>query len=346
MKIFNQSVTQIGLDIGTTGVRMVELEFSKNETKLLCNASQTISTNVSESQTVEDHQELIATIKKLITDSGATSRSAVISLPLSKTTSTLLKTSKKSDEELKPLVKKQVEHFTSMPINQLAYDWITTDDSMPDNQIEILTVACPISLAQKYTGLASKAGLKVIAVEPGGISIARNLASVTKLGKVIVHLGAYSTDIVIVYKNTPRIMRSIPVGGETIVNELTNEATIELGQARQLIASFGLSPGKLEGQLQRIIKASIDKIIDEVKNTKLVFLNRYKDAVIEQIVVSGGSSQIPGLPSYIANQISLPVEIGNSWVGISYDVARQDKLLQESASYCVAAGLAQRSVRF
>lgn len=344
MKILNQITSQVGLDIGTSGVRIVELELSKKGTRLLHFAKTELDKNISEAQTVETRQELIKSIKKLVHDSTAMGKKAILNIPISMTSSFLIKTTKSSEDELVPIVRKRVEQSAEMPLSQLSYDWLITDSELPQNQIEVLIAVCAKARVQHYASIANESGLNTIAVEPEGLSLARNLAPVSKAGRIIVELGAMYTNIIFVYRSTPRIMRSITIGGETIISELVKNIAVEPDQARQFIFSFGLNASRLEGQVQRNIKSCIDKIIEEIKSVKAEFLANYKDAEIEQIVISGGSSQIPGLPSYLANETTLPVEIGNSWSGITYDVAWQDKLLQESSQFSVATGLAQRKV--
>ncbi len=96
--------------------------------------------------------------------------------------------------------------------------------------------------------------------------------------------------------------------------------------------------------MHRAIQNSVDSLVAEVSKSNKFFLSLYKDANIEKVIVSGGSSQLPELPNYIANTVGLPVEIGNSWANIEYDSAHRDQLLQVSNQFAVAAGLAVRGM--
>ena len=210
--------------------------------------------------------------------------------------------------------------------------------------MEVLLVGAPKSLAESYLNLIEMADLEPAAIEPDAFGLARALVAAATAAVVVLNIGANSTDLTIVYKGSPRLIRSIPIGGEILVKTVAQNLNLEHEQASQFLYKFGLAEGKLEGQVLKAIKNSIEILTNELDKSNKFFVSRYKNVKVEKIVITGGSSQLPELPSFLANCTGLPVEIGNSWSTISYVPGLQDQLLNVSNLFSVAAGLAIRGM--
>ena len=90
---------------------------------------------------------------------------------------------------------------------------------------------------------------------------------------------------------------------------------------------FGLSQEKLEGQVFQAISGTVDLLTTEVEKSIKFFQNRYTQAKVERIVVTGGASVIPEFPLYMANKFGINVEIGNAWRNVTFSQDRQNELL-------------------
>jgi type IV pilus assembly protein PilM len=342
MGLFKGDVSQIGLDIGTTAVRVVQLRPGGAKPQLVTYGAVPVDPKILQSDSPGDRQQLVAVIKKLLQDAKVTTHNVVVGLPSSKVFASLINLPKMNEQELDKSIQYQAEQYVPVPLDQVKYDWLITDDGGTGTQMEVLLVAAPNTLSESFYSLMEAVGLETVAIEPDGFGLARSLAAGAQNGVVILHFGANSTDLVTVYKGTPRLMRSIPIGGETLVKTVAQNLNLEHEQASQFVYKFGLSEGKLEGQVHRAIQSNVEGLVSEVTKSNKFFLSRYKDAKIDKVVISGGSSQLPELPNYIANEVGLPVEIGNSWNNVHFNPAQQDQLLSVSNQFSVATGLALR----
>jgi type IV pilus assembly protein PilM len=156
-------------------------------------------------------------------------------------------------------------------------------------------------------------------------------------------MGARTTDLIVVYGGAPRLIRSIAVGGETLIKSAMQNLNTDYKQAAQFVSKFGLAQDKLEGQVFKALKSSMESLIEEIKKSVKFFSSRYQQISIEKIVVSGGASRLPEFPLYVANNTGMPVEIGNAWTNANYSSTLHDTLLSISSQFSVATGLALRS---
>jgi type IV pilus assembly protein PilM len=164
------------------------------------------------------------------------------------------------------------------------------------------------------------------------------------IAAAVLDIGANSTDLVIMSSGTPRLIRSVAVGGQTLIKAAAHNLGVDEEQASQFLYKFGLTQSKLEGQIFKAIKSGIDMLTSELDKSNKFFTSRYKDVKIEKIILTGGSSMLPELPTYLANATGLPVEIGNAWSRIRFNVSMQEQLMSISNQFAVANGLALRGM--
>jgi len=155
-------------------------------------------------------------------------------------------------------------------------------------------------------------------------------------------MGQLSTELSIVEKRAPQLVRSVNIGGTTLVRAVAQALGLDDVQADQFTKKFGLTQTKLEGQVAKAMKPSLDALVTEINNSIKYFVTENPGSKIEKLVVTGTTVSLPELTTYLANATGLPVELGNPWINISYPAAQQDALMQDALTYAVAAGLALR----
>lgn len=344
MGLFKGDTSQVGLDIGTTGIRVVQAKPGRGNPVLETYGAIPMDTKVIQSDARADKEQVTEAIKRLLHDSKVSAESTVVGVPSNKTYSSLINVPKMSEGELAKSIGYQAEQHIPVSISEVKVDWIVTGESEDGKQLEVLIVASPNDLTESYLDILESADLDVTAIEPDAFGLTRSLVPNQNIAVVVLDVGANSTDLVIVYQGIPRLIRSIAVGGETLVRAAAQNLNLDHDQAMQFVYKFGLTQSKLEGQVLKSIKGSVDLLIDEVDKSNKFFSSRYHDVKIEKIVLSGGSSGLPELPTYIANAAGLPVEIGNSWSRLHFSANVQDQLMNISNQFSVAAGLATRGM--
>ena len=114
-------------------------------------------------------------------------------------------------------------------------------------------------------------------------------------------------------------------------------------QADQFMKKFGLQQDKIEGQVFKTLKPIVDHIVEEINKSITFHMDKNPQSKIEKIILTGGTSALPGLPEYLANSARLTIEIGNPWMNISYPAELQQNLAGISLNYSTALGLALRN---
>ena len=341
--LFTGTSDFFGLDIGTTGVRLVELRGNGNPKALVKYAYVPLEGNIAVSEAQADQQKLAKVIQDLVSQSKVTTRNAAVGIPSSRVFTTVAEVDRLASDELNKAIRYQADALIPTPIAESKIDWSVIGDSPKDKlKQEIILSSVPNNFVERQLDMLESIGLNVIAFEPDNLAMARSLASPEPAAQLLLDVGRRSSDMVIVSGGTPHLTRSIPTGVEAVVRSATQNLSIDEKQAEQFVFKFGLSKDKLEGQVFQAISGTVDLLSNELEKSIKFFQTRYPDTKIEKIIVTGGAAVIPEFPLFIANKFGVSVEIGNAWRNVSFSADRQNELLAISNQFAVAVGLAQR----
>lgn len=332
-----------GLDIGTTAVRAVQLRGSGNKS-LVRYGSIPVDTKTSQSDSAQDKKVLSDAIASLVKKANLTVSNVVVGVPSSKMFATVVDFPRMSHAELTKTIGYQAESHIPMSLSEVKLDWAVLGDSPVDkDKVEVLLATVPNAYAESRLDLLESIGLNVIALEPDAIALSRSLLPRGIQGAhMVLDIGSNSTDLVVILNDSPRLVRAIPTGGSTFIKSAVQNLNVDEQQAQQFVYKFGLNQDKLEGQVYKALESTVESLASEIQKSVKFFTARYKGVALEKIVMSGGASTLPGFPLYIANKLSLPVEIGNAWSNVSYPQSKHNDLITLSNHFAVAVGLGER----
>ncbi|HET7060442.1 MAG TPA: type IV pilus assembly protein PilM [Candidatus Saccharimonadales bacterium] len=343
--LFGAASDFFGLDIGSTAVRLVQLQGAGNAKSLLKYAYVPVDATVALSDSKADQQKLAQTISQLVGQAHVTTKNVAVGIPSSRVFTTVADVDRLPTNELAKAIPLQADALIPTPLSESTIDWSLLGDSPSDKtKQEILLTSVPNKFVEDRLDMLESIGLNVIAFEPDNLAMARALTLADSPGaQLILDVGHRATDLVIVMNGAPHLTRSIPTGVEALLKAASQTLNIDAKQAEQFVFKFGLSREKLEGQVFGAISGTVDLLSTEVEKSIKFFQTRYTGVKVERIIVTGGAAIIPEFPLYVANKFGVSVEIGNAWRGVTFSQDRQNELLAISNQFGVAVGLAERS---
>lgn len=345
MSILSGVSSFFGLDIGTTAIRLVELQGGGTTRTLSRYAYVPVDVKLSLSDSKADQPRLAQLINNLVKESGVTTRNVAVGLPSSRVFTTVADIDRLPANELGKAIMYQADSLIPTPPAESKIDWALLGDSPKDNnKVEILLSSVPNKFIEERLDMIESIGLNVVAFEPENLALPRALIPPgTAAPQLIVDIGQMGTDLVIAAADAPRLTRAIPTGLDAIIRSAQQNLNVDDKQAQQFVYKFGVSKEKLEGQVYQAIIGTIDLLASEIDKSIKFFMTRYPEAKIERLIVTGGASTIPEFPLYLANKFGLNVEIGNAWRNVAFSADRQNELLAISNQFSVAVGLAERA---
>ncbi len=349
MGLFSSSDSYLGVDIGSFGVKIVELKKERSQVKLFSYGfSENKEIESKDSKMKNDTSYLAYIINKVWQKAGMVSREAVASLPTFSVFSSIINLSNISKKDIKSAVYWEAKKVIPLPLEEMILDWreIEGGDGKSGGNIKIFLTGAPRVLVKKYIEIFQKARINLLSLETETFSLVRSLLGGDKSTMMIVEIGASTTDIAIVEKSIPVLSRSIDIGGLAITKSISNNLNIGTGRAEQFKYDFGISSlasGSESSVIPKTIADSISPIINEIKYALNLYQSK-NDKQIEKIVFSGGSSMLIDFTSYLSKIIDKKVIIGNPWFRISYPLDLGPTLNEIGPRMSVAIGLALREM--
>lgn len=344
MGLLDHKVDYVGVDIGANGIRLVQLKANAAKPELVTYGHVAMPAGMTMSDSPTDVTRTAQAIRQLVKDARVTAKAVVAGVGSSKVFASIITTPKLPDHDLAKSIQLQADQYIPMAVKDVKLDWYVIGPGKTDTEQEVLLVAAPNTVAQKYISIFDQAGLELLALEPNAIALARAVIPPNDLAVMTLDVGTLSSDITIVQANMPKLLRSINIGGNTFIKAVGQNLGLDDAQAEQFTQKFGLTQTKLEGQVQKAIKPSLDQLVGEIEKSVKFFLSQYPEIKLEKLVLTGGTTALPELPTYLSTATGLAVEIANSWVKVAYPANLQDQLMAASTQYGVAVGLAERDL--
>lgn len=344
MGILSNNVDYFGIDVGYTGIRLVQLKKGGNHPSLVTYGHVAVETGLTTSDSPADITKVASIIKQLVKDARVTTKRVVAGLPSSKVYASVITTPVLSHQDLGKAINLQADQYIPMSIKEVKLDWLVLGPGKTPNEQEVLVVAAPNAATQKFVSIFEQAGLELLALEPNAVALARAVVQRNGVAVLVLDVGGFYSDITIVHNNVPKLLRSVNVGGSVFIKAVAQNLGLDMAQAQQFTYKFGLTKTKLEGQVLKAIEPSVKQLVDEIDRSTKFFATQNPDVKLEKIVLTGGTMALPELPAYLSTVTGLPVEIANAWVNVGYPAGMQDTLMQLSSHYGVAVGLAERDL--
>ena len=345
MKLLPQEDNYFGLDLGSSSIKIAQLRELHGSPSLVTYGDIEVASNLLSSDSEIDQNRVSELIKQLAQDAKVTTKNVVASLSASQSYTAIIRTPKLSHNELAESIKFQADKVIPMAMDQVKLDWAVVGEVPETDEVDVLLVAAPNNTANKYLNIIQKAGLELLALAINPIAQSRSLIGPADKPKciIIVDIGSVASDIAILSNTVPQLVRSVAIGSKALNRVVSQNLGIDAGQADQFIKKFGMDQTKIEGQVFKTLKPVVDHLVEEINKSITFFQEKNPTQRVEKIILTGGTTALPGLPLYLANATGLTIEVGNPWQNISYPKELESSLAGLSLSYATAIGLAMRN---
>ncbi len=334
------------LDIGTNSMRIVQLSGnSQHGWALQKYAYVPIDQKLTQDSSDLGKKRLGEAILGAVGQAGIRTKNIAVGLPASKTFTSIVETETLPEKELRKTFKYEMDKYVPMAMSDAKADYIILGPSPNDPaRTEVLVSSVAKDYAESVMEMIEKTGLNIVAMEPEPLAMARSLAIPGAIdATLVVDFGEKSTDLVIVYKNQPRLVRSIPGGFNVLVKAVASGLDVREDQARQFILRFGLDESQVEGQVFKLLNSHLDNFASELAKSVRFFQTKYVGGKIGGIVLSGYAGLIPLFAEYIEAKTSVPTMKGNPWQLVRTTNEQQQALMNVASEFAVAIGLSERS---
>lgn len=337
-----------GLDIGSSTLKAVEVKRDGKGKSLTVYALATLPPGVPHLTETDDLKLLSSSIRDFVNANPFSTNRVVVALPESQIFTRVVTLPKMTEKELANSMQWEAQQYIPVSLADVSLDYqIIEGLEEKSSHLDVLLIAAPKNLVQKYLKVLKDAALDPVGVETETMAVSRSLVSDDPAAPptMIVNIGALTTDLSVVSRKSIRFTRSISTGGSALARSISQALGFDLNQAEEYKKTYGLDQSQLEGKIMQAIKPIFDVIVDEVKRSIAFYATHNKEDKIKRVIICGGTASLPGIIVYMAASLDLEVQLGDPWQKVYVPPKFSRKELEDAApSFAVAAGLAIKEI--
>lgn len=339
----------LGIDIGTSSVKVVELKID-NGIYNLKNIGIAVLPEEAAQDELEPLDGLETALRHLLEVYGIQAREAVLSISGRDFFAREVTFPKMELAELAEAVKWDVTKYVPYEEDQYYYDFdVLPEGAEPSEEMRVILVAAPKQAVDGLVMLMKRLKLHPVAIEGASFALARTLRS--EENYILVDIGKENSKIMIFQEQVPIATRNVPIYGDSFteviqnVMELSAEEAETLKQRQRVLPLQALEekPEEDAEELAQRMEGLAEELISEIRRTIEYYRVQNKEAVIDKVFISGGGARLGNLVEYIAASLAIPVcrhqPLENVVCSASFDPVYLDSIAPQIA---VAAGLAMR----
>lgn len=340
-------LSTFGLDIGTTSIKVIALreENSKVILDSIAVSPFTAKSILSESQA--NLQAIATPIKEMIANAQIKTKQVNVSIPASQVYTKIIEMPELSEQEASSALSWEMEQYIPLPLNQVRTDWQILEKYEYEGRrmMSVLLVAASIAVLTKYEKILNFAGLIPSTIETEMVSVHRALLPVLTGGQpsLIVHLGSSTTNLAIVQNGILKLVATTGLGGLAITRAISADLGIDTNQAEDLKKTYGLAKDTFQGKIGQTLNPILEAIAGDVKRAIITYREKNVNDTIKQVILSGGTSLLPGINEFFSKELSIQVQIGNGFTAHNIENVPEE-IMREASSYNVVVGLALRDM--
>lgn len=255
MSLFGKSNSAIGLDIGSSSVRAVEIGFSEGKRVLTRIGEIGLAPGIVSEGEVHDSEALSTALTSLWRLGGFKTRRVFLGLANQKVIVRHIQLPFMSDEDLKGAINYEAQEYIPIPLEEAILDYQVLREFDEDNQrmLEILVVAAQKNMIDSFVRALTAAKLSPIAIDVQSFALLRSVLTTPNLfasegggeeqpreAICLLDMSAGITNLIVASDDEPLFTRFIPLGGDYFTTSLSDYMGVSFEVAEDMKIEFGL----------------------------------------------------------------------------------------------------------
>ncbi|NWG03851.1 MAG: type IV pilus assembly protein PilM [Syntrophaceae bacterium] len=348
--IWGKKKDVIGLDIGCSSIKLVELKEDKNGFKLQNLAFSPLPPEAIVDGALMDSVTIIDAIRDVVNTSRTKTKDVVTSVSGHSVIVKKISLPFMTEAELEESIQWEAERYIPFDINDVNIDF-QIFGSTPDNPevMEVILVAAKKDIINDYVSVIMESGLNPVIIDTDSFALENMLAMNYEIDKeetvAIANVGASITNINIIKNNLSAFTRDIFKGGNQITEEIQRQLHMDHEEAEKIKVGTKVDLAT-QPVIQTVLKTASESLAVEIGNSLDFFQSTTTYEKIAKIYLSGGGSKIKDFDMILQQQIGIPVEVVNPFKKIEYSGKNFDMeyIREIGPIMAVGVGLASRKV--
>jgi type IV pilus assembly protein PilM len=340
----------IGLDISSSGVKLVELgQTGSGEMVLERLASEPFEKGWITDGQIEKFDEVAEAVRRVVSKSGSRTKNVVMAMPQSAViTKKIMLPAGLREEEMELQVESEANQYIPFSLDEVSLDFCVIGPSLTSaGDVEVLIAASRKDRVQDRQGLAEAAGLKPVVLDieshASRLAMSRVVTSLPNEGRdalvALFEIGADTTSLKVLRDEDMLYDRDQAFGGAQLTQLISRQYGFSFEEAEQK---------KLAGDLPEdyesaILAPFVDSLSQEIGRALQYFFTSTPHHKVHYVMLAGGTATLSGLKDRVTELTGFASMVVNPFEHMQLGSAiREGRVRREAPAYLTACGLAMR----
>jgi type IV pilus assembly protein PilM len=346
-----KSPALLGVDISSTSIKVVEVaDAGKGVRRLERYVVEPLAKDVVTDGNITNLDQVSEGLKRAWKRLGSRNRNVALALPAAMViTKKIIVPAGQKEEDLELTVEAEANQYIPFALDEVNLDFqiLGPAPNNPD-EVEILIAASRKEKVEDRVAIAEAAGLKprVMDVESYATQEAFRLIapSLPANGRdqniALVDIGAHITHFYVLRNDQFLFSRDQGFGGNQLTYDIQRAFNLSPEEAESAKKNQGLP----ENYDNDVLQPFMETLALEVTRGLQFFFTSTSYNQVDQIVLAGGCSLLPGLDELVAKRAGVATVVANPFGAMAVsDQIRPRQLAQDAPLLLIATGLAMRS---
>ncbi len=349
MKLFAKKTDPvIGLDIGSTAVRLIQLSSHGSGYRIDHFAIEPLSKGVVVDKAVQDVEAISDAIKRAVKASGTRSKSCAIAVSGSAVfTKTISLPADLATKDIESQVQIEANQYIPYPLDEVSLDFEVLGPSARNADLmDILLAASKSENIESRQDAIDSAGLRAKVVDVEAFAIANAFELIRQRDGVnrseavgFFDIGLDLTTLLVIKSGQVTYTRDHPFGGHQLLEETQRRYNMTPEQA----SFFERNEDAPEDFEEEVLEPFQLNIVHQISRALQFYASSNEYSNISTIYLSGGAASLKGLAPMVQQELGMTTRIADPIAGM--DIADNVPLTlikRSSNNLMVAMGLALR----
>ena len=326
---------RIGLDVGSTAVRAVELS-TGGAPSVLRAAQVALPAGAVENGEVRDPEMVAEALKQLWQSGGFKGRQVFMGVGNQRVVVREIAIPWLPEKELRASLGFQVQEFIPMSTDEAVLDFDPLGEFEHEDRrmLRMLLVAAQRAMVDGLVRSAQAAKLEPLGLDLVPFALVRAVGSgdagmdLEEQGEeAIIDIGAHVTNIVVHARGRTKFVRILPSGGRDVTVAIARAASVDEEIAERLKRGEEVEPPEDDGydddgeptaptplpsadDVRTVALTRAGAFVDEIRSSLEFYTAQSREARIGHVLVTGGGSKLDGLLELMRQRIPVPVDAG------------------------------------
>ena len=346
---FSKSKNVVGLDIGSSAIKLVELKEKKGGFQLMKLGIERLSPEAIVDGSIMDSSMVVETIQKLNSENGVKNSNYATSLSGHSVIIKKIALPAMSPEELAESIQWEAEQYIPFDINDVNLDYVPLTAPGTGDNIEVILVAVKKEKINDYTSVISQTGKTAVLVDVDAFALQNCYEMNTDVDEdkvlALVNIGASVTNVNVLSGKSSLFWRDITFGGNQYTDAIQRELSLSFEQAEELKRGKPVGDYTIQ-QVIPILNSVSEDFAGELRKTLDFFTATSGADRVDEIVLAGGGSGVLNLDSILRDKFGISVGILDPFKRITVNESEfnPEELAEIAPSMAIAVGLAIRKL--